>query len=51
MQEKWLDNPDSRSNDFFYNHSNEWKEFLTNSHSSLDNSIFLSAVMRLKMRF
>ena len=51
VQENWLDNPDSRSNDSFLNQSNEWKEFLTNSRSSLDNSIFLSAVMRLKMRF
>ena len=38
VQENWLDNPDSRGNDILSNQSDEWKEFLNNSHSSLDNS-------------
>ena len=36
VQENWLDNPDSTANELA-NQSNEWKEFLTNSHSSTDN--------------
>ena len=38
VQENWLDNPVTRGNDILVNQSDEWKEFLTNSHSSLDNS-------------
>ena len=38
VQENWLDNPDTRSNDVLANQSDEWKEFVSNSHSSLDNA-------------
>ena len=38
VQENWLDNPDTRGNDILANQSDEWKEFLSNSHSSLDNA-------------
>ena len=38
VQENWLDNPDTRGNDILSKQSDEWKEFLTNSHSNLDNS-------------
>ena len=38
VQENWLDNPDSRGNDILANQSDKWKELLTNSYSSLDNS-------------
>ena len=34
----YLDNPDTRGNDILANQSDEWKEFLSNSHSSLDNA-------------
>ena len=37
VQENWLDNPDTRANDALANQSNEWKEFLCNSHSSTDD--------------
>ena len=37
VQENWLDNPNTRANDALTNQSNEWKEFLCNSHSSTDN--------------
>ena len=36
VQENWLDNPDTTGNNILANQSDEWKEFLTNSHSSLD---------------
>ena len=38
VQENWPDNPDTRSNDILANQSDEWKEFLSNSHSSLDDA-------------
>ena len=38
VQENWLHNPDSRGNDILANQSDKWKELLTNSYSSLDNS-------------
>ena len=38
VQENWLDNPDTRANDALANQSNEWKEFLSNSHSSSSNA-------------
>ena len=38
VQENLLDNPDTRGNDILPNQSDEWKEFLSNSHSSLDNA-------------
>ena len=38
VQENWLYNPDTRGNDILANQSDEWKEFLSNSHSSLDNA-------------
>ena len=38
VEENWLDNPDTRGNDILANQSDELKEFLTDSHSSLDNS-------------
>ena len=38
VQENWLDNPDTRGNDILANRSDEWKQFLSNSHSSLDNT-------------
>ena len=34
----WFDNPDTRANDVLANQSNEWKEFLTNSHASPSNA-------------
>ena len=37
VQKSWLDNPDTRANDALTNQSNEWNEFLCNSHSSTDN--------------
>ena len=38
VQENWLDNPDTRGNDILANQIDEWKEFLSNSHSSFDNA-------------
>ena len=38
VEENWLDNPDTRGNDILANQRDELKEFLTDSHSSLDNS-------------
>ena len=38
VQENWLDNPDTRGNDILANQSDEWKEFLSNSHPSLDSA-------------
>ena len=38
VQENGLDNPDTRGNDTLANQSEEWREFLTNLHSSLDNA-------------
>ena len=37
-QENWLDNADTRGNDILANQTDGWKEFLPNSHLSLDNS-------------
>ena len=38
VQENWLDNPDTRGNDILPKQSDEWKKFLSNSHSSLENA-------------
>ena len=38
VQGNCLDNPDTRGNDILANQSDEWKEFLSNSRSSLDNA-------------
>ena len=38
VKENWFDNPDTRANDVLANQSNEWKEFLTNSHASTSNA-------------
>ena len=38
VQENWLNNPDTRGNDIIANQSDKWKEFLSNSHSSLGNA-------------
>lgn len=38
VQGNCLDNRDTRGNDILANQSDEWKEFLSNSRSSLDNA-------------
>ena len=38
VKENWFDNADTRANDVLANQSNEWKEFLTNSHASTSNA-------------
>ena len=32
VEENWRDNPDTRGDDILANQSDEWKEFLSNSH-------------------
>ena len=38
VQENLLDNPHTRGYDILANQSEEWKEFFSNSHSSLGNA-------------
>ena len=38
VQENWFDNPGTRGYDILANQSDESTEFLSNSHSSLDNA-------------
>ena len=38
VKKNWFGNPDTRANDVLANQSNEWKEFLTNSHASTSNA-------------
>ena len=48
VQENWLDNPDTRANNAIANQSNEWKEFLCNSHPSTDDvNIYIQLYLNL----
>ena len=47
VQENWLDNPDTRGNDILANQSDEWKEFLSTSHSSLDKLKYIQIYLKL----
>ena len=51
VQENWLDNPDTRGNDILANQSDEWKEFLSNSHSSLITLKYIQIFSEITINF